>query len=213
VVAEIAVVEGFEILARNAATMVFEVVAAVSPRERSVVPVLDQVLVQTLVQLPAPLGAASPYMSAMVRSPGYPFCCSCQTIRQCHSFPQTWSLRNSLHLDVCCCVCSRRTARLLKRIVWSCPLPLLFLPCGLLLSPHAEGGHQRLETCRRLQYGATIVASRRGGSSLDNTSFLRIFRNTYHILGHLIHGNDSQSRQLGRLVCSSLMIIAQCWVS
>lgn len=67
----------FETPAQNVVTVVFRVLAAVSPREPSVVLVLDRVLVLTLAQVLAPFDAASPCVLTVARSPGCPSYCSC----------------------------------------------------------------------------------------------------------------------------------------
>jgi hypothetical protein len=40
-------------------------------------------------------------------------------------------------------------------IAWSLPPPLLFSPFLRLQSPHAEGVHRKLETCRHVKRGST----------------------------------------------------------
>lgn len=67
----------FETPAQNVVTVVFRVLAAVSPREPSVVLVLDRVLVLTLAQVLAPFDAASPCVLTVARSLGCPSYCSC----------------------------------------------------------------------------------------------------------------------------------------
>jgi hypothetical protein len=72
-------------------------------------------------------------------------------------------------------------------IVWLLPPPLLFLPFLRLSSPHAEGVHRKLETCRHVRCGST---DRWGGGKSSPTYLL--LHGELHVMPSTTHPNGTR---------------------